>query len=138
MIDFPDHAKDCRITVQDYIRADLIKSQGMCSLDLVRLSADCAFNQLNFDFTSHFQPHISFRVLPLSAAIFLASIMLSNPEKTALTMLMLFFVPRDLLKISVTPTASITARTGPPAITPVPGAAGLSITFALLNSQSSA
>ena len=33
--------------------------------------------------------------------------------------------PNDLLKISVIPASSNTARTGPPAITPVPGAAGL-------------
>ena len=30
--------------------------------------------------------------------------------------------PNDLLKISVIPANSNTARTGPPAITPVPGA----------------
>ena len=33
--------------------------------------------------------------------------------------------PRDFERISVIPASSSTARTGPPAITPVPGAAGL-------------
>jgi len=33
--------------------------------------------------------------------------------------------PSDLERISVIPANSSTARTGPPAITPVPGAAGL-------------
>lgn len=39
-------------------------------------------------------------------------------------MLIGVFDPNDLLKISVIPANSSTARTGPPAITPVPGAAG--------------
>lgn len=45
---------------------------------------------------------------------------------------MLFFVlePSDLDKISWIPANSRTARTAPPAITPVPGAAGLNTTLA--------
>ena len=53
----------------------------------------------------------------------------SNADKVALTIFMVFDDPNVLDKTSVTPTASKTARTPPPAITPVPGAAGLSKTF---------
>ena len=48
---------------------------------------------------------------------------------TALTMLWGLFDPTDLARISRIPADSITARTAPPAITPVPGDAGLRITF---------
>src|SRR6056297_1676224 len=46
----------------------------------------------------------------------------------AWTMLMALSEPSDLLRTSCTPAHSSTARTGPPAITPVPGAAGRSRT----------
>src|SRR4051812_20271545 len=44
------------------------------------------------------------------------------------TMLIAFDEPSDLLSTSWMPAHSSTARTGPPAITPVPGAAGRSMT----------
>ena len=47
--------------------------------------------------------------------------------------LLLLFAPKDLESISVIPTASQRALTGPPAIIPVPGVAGRSTTSALLN-----
>ncbi len=37
--------------------------------------------------------------------------------------------PSDLDRMSLIPAASMTARTGPPAMTPVPGAAGFSNTL---------
>ena len=46
----------------------------------------------------------------------------------ACTMLMGFDDPIDFDRMSLIPAASITARTGPPAITPVPGDAGFSST----------
>jgi hypothetical protein len=39
-----------------------------------------------------------------------------------------FELPSDFVRMSRMPAASTTARTAPPAITPVPGAAGLSST----------
>jgi hypothetical protein len=45
-----------------------------------------------------------------------------------------FELPSDFVKMSRMPAASTTARTGPPAITPVPGAAGFIKTFAALKS----
>ena len=44
-------------------------------------------------------------------------------------MLIGVFEPSDFVKISPTPANSNTARTGPPAITPVPSAAGFNKTL---------
>ena len=48
-----------------------------------------------------------------------------NPSIVARTMLIGVFEPKDFERISPTPASSSTARTGPPAITPVPSEAGL-------------
>ena len=48
----------------------------------------------------------------------------------ALATLIWLEVPSDFVKISLMPAASRTARTLPPAMTPVPGMAGLSRTVA--------
>ena len=47
-----------------------------------------------------------------------------RPSKVAATTLTAVLERRHLVRISFTPAASIMIRTGPPAITPVPGAAG--------------
>src|SRR6059036_2203524 len=51
-----------------------------------------------------------------------------SASTVACTMLIWFEEPSDLLSTSWIPAHSSTARTGPPAITPVPGAAGRSST----------
>src|SRR5207247_7999981 len=51
-----------------------------------------------------------------------------RPATAACTMLIGLPEPRDLERMSLIPAASTTARTGPPAMTPVPGAAGFSST----------
>src|SRR3954452_20995432 len=48
-----------------------------------------------------------------------------SPVTVALTRLIGFWVPSDLLRMSWIPASSSTARTPPPAMTPVPGEAGL-------------
>jgi hypothetical protein len=53
---------------------------------------------------------------------------LFRPAIAAFTMLIEFEEPSDLDKMSLIPAHSTSARTAPPAITPVPGAAGLSST----------
>src|SRR6266540_3688860 len=58
---------------------------------------------------------------------------LVSASKAAWTTLTGFALPKDLDRMSLMPAASTTARTAPPAITPVPGAAGLSRTFAAPN-----
>src|ERR687891_1133551 len=51
-----------------------------------------------------------------------------RPAIVAFTRLIGFWVPSDLERMSWIPASSSTARTPPPAITPVPGEAGLSST----------
>lgn len=46
----------------------------------------------------------------------------------AITVLSGVELPSDFVRMSRIPAASTTARTAPPAMTPVPGAAGFSIT----------
>ena len=53
-----------------------------------------------------------------------------RPATAAFRMLIWFAEPIDLDKMSLIPAHSTSARTGPPAITPVPGAAGFSSTRA--------
>ena len=52
----------------------------------------------------------------------------AGPSNVALMTLCGFVVRSDFVRMSWMPTDSSTARTGPPAMTPVPGAAGLSST----------
>ena len=51
-----------------------------------------------------------------------------SPGTAAFRMLIWFDEPIDLDKMSLMPAHSTSARTGPPAMTPVPGAAGFSST----------
>src|SRR6185369_6993227 len=63
-----------------------------------------------------------------SRATATGSFKLRNPSKVARTTLWGFEEPIDFVTTSRTPTNCITARTGPPAITPFPSGAGLSST----------
>ena len=66
--------------------------------------------------------------MPRLAATCSAVSKLFNPSTVALTTLIGVAEPNDLDKISEIPANSITARTGPPATTPVPAEAGLNTT----------
>src|SRR5579884_480428 len=68
--------------------------------------------------------------LPRSSATCPASRNCSSALKVALTTLCGFDVPSDFVSTFWIPAASITARTGPPAITPVPSGPGFSSTVA--------
>src|SRR5262249_14691446 len=61
------------------------------------------------------------------------SLRLSRPSIVACTTFMILELPRDLARMSLARAFSRRARTPPPAIMPVPGAAGLSMTSAALN-----
>src|SRR5579883_373884 len=74
--------------------------------------------------------YISLTVLPRIAATCSAVRSDFNAETVAITTLIGLFVPRHLVRMSWMPASSSTARMEPPAITPVPGAAGLSSTVA--------
>src|SRR5215472_7037108 len=65
---------------------------------------------------------------PLRAAISSGRFRLLSARTVACTTLIVFDDPRDLDSTSWMPAHSSTARTGPPAMTPVPGLAGLSST----------
>ena len=56
-----------------------------------------------------------------------------RPSTVAFSMLIGFVVPRLLARMSRTPPSSSTARTPPPAMTPVPSLAGRSMTLAAPN-----
>src|SRR5436190_3714344 len=62
--------------------------------------------------------------LPRRRATSKGSFIFSNPSKVARTTLCGFVEPRTFVRTSRTPAARITARTAPPAITPVPCEAG--------------
>ena len=65
---------------------------------------------------------------PRLAAISSGRFRAFSPATVACTTLMAFDEPRDRDSTSCIPAHSSTARTGPPAITPVPGLAGFSRT----------
>ncbi len=77
-----------------------------------------------------FRPTISSTVLPRSSAISWAVRIDCSASMVARTVLMGLLVPIDLVRMSLMPESSITARMAPPEITPVPGAAGLSMILA--------
>src|SRR5699024_12547450 len=78
-------------------------------------------------------PHSPVFCLPPISSLFPYTTLFRSPLSVARTLLIGVFDPTDLLKISVIPANSNTARTGPPAITPVPGAAGFINTLPELN-----
>src|SRR5438445_4133231 len=77
---------------------------------------------------------ISFRSRPRAAAMSSGRFSPRSAAMTAFTMLMGLSDPNDFDRMSLIPAASTTARTGPPAMTPVPGAAGFSRTTPALSS----
>src|SRR3974390_3088866 len=73
--------------------------------------------------------YISSTDLPRAAATSLRSRSLPSASKVALITLCGLVVPMDLVSTFCTPAEVMTARTAPPAITPVPSGAGFSITI---------
>src|SRR6266404_6541694 len=67
--------------------------------------------------------------LPRKRANSIGSFILSKASKVARTTLCGLVDPNTFVRTSRTPTACITARTAPPAITPVPSEAGLTMTL---------
>src|SRR5699024_258143 len=113
--------------------ARLLQAQGLGGCDLLLAAADQALLQLDLEhLICHGvlppQPRISFTVLPRFSATDSALTRPHRPAKVADTTLMGLLERIDLARMSLMPAASMTARTGPPAIMPVPGAAGLSST----------
>src|SRR6185436_5426072 len=144
--DGADHAPDLGAVLLDDHVADPLQAEGAQGLALVRLAADRRALLLDLElshqaFTSAAAAAgCSARALssaagatsstgrPRRAATASGCSSMRSASTVAWTMLIWFEEPSDLLSTSWMPAHSSTARTGPPAITPVPGAAGRSRT----------
>src|SRR3954453_9890164 len=141
-----DHATDLRAVLLDDHVADALETERAQGLALVRLAADGALELLDLQL-GHQCDTPSDAVLMPSAAAFSsaagATCSTGRPRRAATvsgcssirsaatvawTMLIWLDEPSDLLSTSWMPAHSRTARTGPPAMTPGPGAAGRSMT----------
>src|SRR5690349_1618277 len=78
--------------------------------------------------TRHNRSYISSTCLPRKRASSIGSFIRSSASNVARTTLCGFVEPNTFVRTSCTPTACMTARTAPPAITPVPSDAGLTST----------
>src|SRR6478609_4369584 len=141
-----DHAADLRAVFLDDNITDPLETERAKGLALVGLDADRALLLLDLELshqedTSCDTPAgTSARALssaagatcstgrPRRAATCSGCSSIFRASTVAWTMLIWFDEPSDLLRMSWMPAHSSTARTGPPAITPVPGAAGRSMT----------
>src|SRR6187551_1353917 len=136
-----DHAPDLGTVLLDDHVADPLETERAQGLALVGLAADRRALLLDLelchqDDTSATAAGCSARarssaagatcstVSPRRAATASGCSSILRAATVACTMLIWFDEPSDLLSTSWMPAHSSTARTGPPAITPVPGAAG--------------
>src|SRR5438445_147752 len=95
---------------------------------LARARPDRAPGEGRLDDAVLHAPRTSPRVLPRSAATASGVFSSRSAAIVARTMLCGLFEPRHLVRTFEMPASSTTARTPPPAITPVPSEAGLSST----------
>src|SRR6478609_1040847 len=146
-----DHAPDLRAVLLDDDVTDALETEAAQRLAVVALAADLGSG------LGHFEPWhqdpaparaalsarsarpaawarsiaagaTSSRLSPRRAATASGRSRLRSASTVAWTMLMALLDPSDLLRTSWMPAHSSTARTGPPAMTPVPGDAGRSMT----------
>src|SRR5690349_21781586 len=134
-----DHPPDLGAVLLDDHVADPLQAERAQRVALVLLAADRGLGLLDLEGSSH-QDVTSARALssaagatsstgrPRRAATASGSSRPLRASTVACTMLIWFDEPSDLLSTSWMPAHSSTARTGPPAMTPVPGAAGRSST----------
>src|SRR6478609_5320679 len=130
-----DHPPDLGAVLLDDHVADPLQAERAQRVALVLLAADRGLGLLDLEGRSH-QDVTSARALssaagatsstgrPRRAATASGSSRPLRASTVACTMLIWFDEPSDLLSTSWIPAHSSTARTGPPAITPVPAAAG--------------
>src|SRR6476619_1465653 len=133
-----EHAADLGPVFLDDDVADPLQPEGAEGLALVLLPADAGLDLTHLEAAHH--SLTSARALssaagatcstvrPRWAAMSSGVFSICSAATVAPTMLSAFDEPSDLLSTSWMPAHSRTARTGPPAITPVPGAAGRSMT----------
>src|SRR6478752_8841545 len=141
-----DHAPDLGAVLLDDHVTDPLETQRAKGVALVLLAADAGLLLLDLEAchqeaTSWLTPSgtsafalssaagaTSSTGRPRRAATVSGSSRERRASTVACTMLIWLEEPSDLLSTSWMPAHSSTARTGPPAITPVPGAAGRSMT----------
>src|SRR5690625_2588727 len=131
MLHLEDHAAHTRIIVVLDRLVELPQPERPNGVLLILGIANRALLPSHFQLRHRCAPYtISSTLLPRRAATSSAVRSDSRPASVAFTMFTGLFEPSDFDNTSRTPAASSTARTGPPAITPVPGEAGRSMTCA--------
>src|SRR5688572_1034757 len=137
-----DHAPDLRAVFLDDDVADPLETERTQRLALVGLEADETALLLDLELSHQADTPVSASArarrsaagvtsstrMPRRAATCSGSSSMRRASTVAWTMLIWLDEPSDLLSTSWMPAHSRTARTGPPAMTPVPGAAGRSRT----------
>src|SRR5579859_7461456 len=128
MRDFLHHAAEpgC-IRPLDYL-IELAQSQAPDNHLVLLRRADCTAHQFDPDLAFH---HAFSGASPRISRMATLSRNCSSATTVAFTTLCGLCVPIDFVSTLGIPTAWMTARTGPPAITPVPSLAGLSNTSPL-------
>src|ERR1700760_191462 len=124
-----DHATNRRriLTLDDLVQTG--KAQALDDLLMLHRSLNKRAIILNLDLCLDFRhDYNSCTCLPRSAATSSRSRSCTRASKVALMTLCGLAVPRLLVSTFCTPAEVITARTAPPAITPVPSGAGFSST----------
>src|SRR5579862_5240060 len=109
---------------------DFAQSERPHNLLVLLGGADRTAYQFDFDFAFHIR-HILSSVKPRISATRFLSRSCSSALIVAFTTLCGLCVPIDFVSTLGIPAACTTARTGPPAMTPVPSAAGFSSTIPL-------
>src|SRR5262245_36463813 len=125
--DLGEHATHGRRVLQDDRAAHPREAQAAQRCALARGAADGAPPQGGLD-DALAHPRSSPTVLPRSAATWSGGRSSRSAAIVARTMLFGLFEPMHLVRTLASPASSTTARTPPPAITPVPSEAGLSST----------
>src|SRR3954452_367058 len=133
-----DHAADLGAVLFHDDVADPLQPQASQRLALISLASDGRPRLLDLELGHH--SATSARALRRAAGVTCSTVRprcaatasgvfsIRRAATVAPTMFRAFDEPSDLLRTSWTPAHSRTARTGPPAMTPVPGAAGRSST----------
>src|SRR6478609_8836457 len=129
-----EHASDLGAVLLDDDVADALEAERANRVPLVLLAADRGPGLLDLEARHHWVTSARARSSaagatsstgrPRRAATASGSSRERSAATVACTMLIWLDEPSDLLSTSWIPAHSSTARTGPPAITPVPGAAG--------------
>ena len=138
MRNFSNHSSDSRIVFCSTVLFNLERPNAFATAFCLAFAPIVDFTRVIFNLSANAippYPNNSSNDLPRNFATSEGSLILFNPSIVAFTTLRLLLEPRDFVLIFRTPANSRTARTGPPAITPVPSGAGFNSTLELPNFQ---